>query len=32
LKRYHGVNERLSIDNYGEFLRFYMRYLREAAG
>lgn len=32
LKRYHGVNERLSIDNYGEFIRFYMRYLREAAG
>lgn len=32
LKRYHGVNERLSIDNYGEFVRFYMRYLREAAG
>ena len=32
LKRYHGVNERVSIDNYGEFVRFYMRYLREAAG
>jgi carboxypeptidase PM20D1 len=32
LKRYHGVNERLSVDNYGEFIRFYMRYLREAAG
>jgi carboxypeptidase PM20D1 len=32
LRRYHGVNERLSVDNYGEFIRFYMRYLREAAG
>ncbi len=32
LKRYHGVNERVGIDNYGEFVRFYMRYLREAAG
>ncbi len=31
LPRYHGVNERISIDNYGEYLRFYMRYLREAA-
>ena len=32
LKRYHGVNERLGIDDYGDFIRFYMRYLREAAG
>ena len=32
LKRYHGVNERLGMENYGEFMRFYMRYLREAAG
>jgi len=32
LKRYHGVNERIGMDNYGEFIRFYMRYLREAAG
>ena len=31
LKRYHGVNERISVDNYAEFVRFYMRYLREAA-
>ncbi|MEK6208903.1 MAG: M20 family peptidase [Pseudomonadota bacterium] len=31
LKRYHGVNERIGVDNYGEFVRFYMRYLREAA-
>ena len=30
LKRYHGINERISVDNYGEFVRFYMRYLREA--
>ena len=32
LKRYHGVNERIGVDNYGEFVRFYMRYLREVAG
>ena len=32
LKRYHGVNERIGVDNYSEFVRFYMRYLREAAG
>ena len=32
LKRYHGVNERIGMDNYAEFIRFYMRYLREAAG
>ena len=32
LARYHGVNERLSIENYADFVRFYMRYLREAAG
>lgn len=31
LKRYHGVDERLAVANYGEFVRFYMRYLREAA-
>jgi carboxypeptidase PM20D1 len=31
LKRYHGVNERIGVDNYAEFVRFYMRYLREAA-
>jgi carboxypeptidase PM20D1 len=31
LKRYHGVNERVGVDNYAEFVRFYMRYLREAA-
>jgi carboxypeptidase PM20D1 len=32
VSRYHGVNERLSVENYGEFIRFYMRYLRETAG
>jgi carboxypeptidase PM20D1 len=32
LKRYHGVNERIGTQNYGEFIRFYMRYLRETAG
>ena len=32
LKRYHGVNERVGVENYGEFIRFYIRYLREAAG
>jgi carboxypeptidase PM20D1 len=32
LPRYHGVNERLAVDNYAEFIGFYMRYLREAAG
>ncbi len=31
LPRYHGVNERISVENYGEYLRFYMRYLREAS-
>ena len=32
LKRYHGVDERIGVDNYGECIRFYMRYLREASG
>lgn len=32
LKRYHGVDERIAVDNYAEFVRFYMRYLREAGG
>jgi carboxypeptidase PM20D1 len=32
LGRYHGINERVSEANYTEFIRFYMRYLREAAG
>jgi len=32
LRRYHGINERVSNDHYMEFIRFYMRYLREAAG
>jgi carboxypeptidase PM20D1 len=32
LKRYHGIDERVAVDNYAEFVRFYMRYLREAGG
>ncbi|MGH8677735.1 MAG: M20 family peptidase [Burkholderiales bacterium] len=32
LKRYHGVNERVAVENYAEFVRFYMNYLREIAG
>ncbi|HVY08044.1 MAG TPA: M20 family peptidase [Burkholderiales bacterium] len=32
LKRYHGVDERIGVENYEEFIRFYMRYLREAGG
>lgn len=32
IPRYHGIDERLAVDNYAEFIRFYMRYLREAAG
>ena len=32
LKRIHGVDERVSVENYAEFVRFYMRYIREAAG
>ena len=32
LSRYHGINERVGNENYAEFIRFYMRYLREAAG
>ncbi|MFL6582188.1 MAG: M20 family peptidase [Burkholderiales bacterium] len=32
LSRYHGINERVSDAHYTEFIRFYMRYLREAAG
>ncbi|HEU5284256.1 MAG TPA: M20 family peptidase [Burkholderiales bacterium] len=30
--RFHGVDERLAVENYAEFIGFYMRYLREAAG
>ncbi len=32
LKRYHGVNERIAVSNYAEFVRFYMNYLRRTAG
>ena len=31
LSRYHGINERVSSAQYTEFIRFYMRYVREAA-
>lgn len=31
LKRYHGIDERVAVDNYVEFVRFYMRYIREVA-
>jgi carboxypeptidase PM20D1 len=32
LPRFHGVDERLAVENYAEFISFTMRYLREAAG
>jgi carboxypeptidase PM20D1 len=32
LKRFHGTNERLSIENYGDMIRFYRRLLENAAG
>lgn len=32
LGRFHGVNERLSIQNYGEIVRFYVQLIRNAAG
>lgn len=32
LKRFHGIDERISVENYAESVRFYMRYLRDAAG
>ncbi len=32
LKRFHGIDERIAVQNYGESVRFYMRYLRDAAG
>lgn len=31
LDRVHGTNERLSIDNYGEMIRFYIQMLRNSA-
>jgi carboxypeptidase PM20D1 len=32
LKRFHGTNERLSIENYGDMIRFYRRLMENAAG
>ncbi|HEX7184179.1 MAG TPA: M20 family peptidase [Thermoanaerobaculia bacterium] len=30
--RFHGTNERVSVENYGEIVRFYAQLLRNAAG
>jgi len=32
LKRFHGTNERLSVENYGDMIRFYRRLMENAAG
>ena len=32
LKRFHGTNERLSVENYGDMIRFYMRLMETTAG
>jgi carboxypeptidase PM20D1 len=32
LKRFHGTNERLSITNYGDMIRFYLRLMQNTAG
>jgi carboxypeptidase PM20D1 len=32
LKRFHGTNERLSIKNYGDMIRFYIRLVQNTAG
>jgi carboxypeptidase PM20D1 len=32
LTRFHGTNERISIENYAEMIRFYRRLIRNAAG
>ena len=32
LKRFHGTNERLSIDGYADMIRFYRRLMENAAG
>jgi carboxypeptidase PM20D1 len=32
LKRFHGTNERLSIENYGDMIRFYRRLMENVAG
>ena len=32
LKRIHGTNERIAVDNYRDAVRFYVQYLRNATG
>jgi len=32
LKRFHGTNERLSIQNYADMIRFYLRFIQRSAG
>ena len=32
LKRFHGTNERLSIDGYADMIRFYRRFIESTAG
>ena len=32
LKRFHGTNERLSIANYADMIRFYLRFIQSSAG
>jgi carboxypeptidase PM20D1 len=32
LKRFHGTNERLSIEGYADMIRFYRRLMENAAG
>ncbi|NVN88376.1 MAG: M20 family peptidase [Rhodopseudomonas sp.] len=32
LKRFHGTNERISIKNYGDMIRFYIRLMQNTAG
>lgn len=31
IKRIHGINERISVENYSEIIRFYIQFLRNAA-
>jgi len=32
LKRFHGTNERLSIEGYADMIRFYRRLIENTAG
>jgi carboxypeptidase PM20D1 len=32
LKRFHGTNERLSIEGYADMIRFYRRFIENSAG